>query len=155
MLIALISIAALCVESEEQTSKEKKEPAPSSYGKVITVKEATPLKSIVADIKKYNNQTLRVEGTIADVCQRKGCWLVVADGQANLRVTFEGYSFFVPKDSAGRKVVLQGVVKEEEISEGAARHYAEEQKTGNVKPEDIKGPQRVITMVASGVRILN
>ncbi len=93
-----------------------------------------------------------VEGSIIDVCIRKGCWLVVTDGTTRMRVTFKDYGFFVPKDAAGRKVLLQGIVTRQEMSEEDARHYAEESTIGE-KPEDINGPQQVVTMVATGVAI--
>lgn len=122
------------------------------FGAAFTDAKAVPLADVIADAAKYADKTIKVEGTIDDVCQERGCWLVVTDGKHSMRVTFKDYGFFVPKDSAGKKVVLEGVVAKKTISEDHARHYAEESK-GKVDPNTIKGPQEVITMVATGVRI--
>src|SRR5262249_23077067 len=125
----------------------------SAYGKPITLKKATSVTEVVEQIDKYDNKEVLVEGSIRDVCQNKGCWLIVSDGKKSMRVTFENYGFFVPKDSQSKKVALQGVFKRATLSEAKARHYNSEEKTPTVTPEDIKGPQNVITMVASGVKI--
>ncbi len=57
-----------------------------------------------------DGQAVRLEGRIEAVCRNKGCWLELKQASASVHVTFEGYSFFVPKDSAGREVVLEGRV---------------------------------------------
>jgi hypothetical protein len=93
-----------------------------------------------------------ISGTISDVCQNKGCWLVVTDGDQKMRVTFKDYAFFVPKDAGGRKVLLEGIVKQKTISEGTARHYASEGKEEK-KVGEIHGPQNEVTMEASAVTI--
>src|SRR5690606_40565909 len=41
-------------------------------------------------------------GTILDVCQKKGCWIVVSDGTSQMRVTFRDYSFFLPRSEERR-----------------------------------------------------
>jgi hypothetical protein len=88
-------------------------------------------------------------GTILDVCQKKGCWIVVGDGTSQMRVTFRDYSFFLPTDSFNRRVIIRGIVAVETIDKATAKHYAEESKGED--PDAIDGPQRVVTMVASGV----
>lgn len=78
-------------------------------------------------------QLARVAGRIDAVCRKKGCWLELRQGESSVHVTFEGYSFFVPRDSAGREVVLEGRVmvakpKTEDLAhleaEGAAQAAA-------------------------------
>ncbi len=58
-----------------------------------------------------DGDTVRLEGKAETVCKNKGCWVTLRDGDASVHVTFEGYSFFIPKDSAGKKVALEGKVK--------------------------------------------
>lgn len=100
---------------------------------------------------ELHGKTVVVRGEITDVCRKKGCWMIVSDGTSQMRITFKDYGFFVPTDSDGRSVVIQGVVSAEEIPEDMAKHYAEESLTED--PDDIEGPQQVITMVATGVLI--
>lgn len=117
----------------------------------LEASSALTVSQVLADTALHG-PTILVAGTITDVCQEKGCWLVVTDGNRQMRVTFKDYGFFVPKNSHGRKVLLQGVVSVKEISEEKARHYAAESKSGP-KPAEIVGPQKVVTMVATGVVI--
>jgi len=91
-----------------------------------------------------------VRGTIVDVCQKRGCWMVVSDGTSRMRITFKDYGFFVPTDSDGQNVLVQGIVSVQEIPEDLAKHYAGE--SAGEDPDEIEGSQQVITMVASGVR---
>jgi hypothetical protein len=95
-----------------------------------------------------------LEGKVTDVCQMKGCWLMLSNGDRAIRIKFEGYSFFVPKSSRGKKVRAEGRLIEETLSEDTARHYAAEQST-KPDPSQIKGPQRVVTFEATGVAILD
>jgi hypothetical protein len=122
------------------------------FGEHFTDAKAVKLEDAMKNVEKYADKQIKVEGEIRDVCQTKGCWLVVTDGEHAMRVTFKAYSFFVPKDAAGKKVVLEGTVAKETIDEDRARHYAEESKR-KVDVSKIKGPQVTVTMIASGVRI--
>jgi hypothetical protein len=129
--------------------------AEDTFGDAITLdRNSSVTVSEAIQKPELHGKKVLVRGTISDVCQNKGCWLVVTDGVEEMRVTFKDYAFFVPKDSDGRNVVLEGVVSEEEISEGAATHYASVSRTTDTTAvELIKGPQKVVTMEASAVAI--
>lgn len=122
------------------------------FGAAFTDAKAVALAEAMSNIEKYSGKTIKIEGEITDVCQEKGCWLVVTDGERAMRVKFKDYGFFVPKDSSGKKVILEGVVEKKTISEMQAQHIAQESK-GKVDPSTIKGPQVVIQMTATGVEI--
>jgi hypothetical protein len=124
----------------------------TTYGKKLT---ATKMDSFAAALKDTpaEGKSVAVEGVINDVCTNKGCWLIMSGGKQQLRVQFEGYSFFVPWDANGKKIKAQGVVKSKKVDEKTARHWAEEQSQPAVKPEDIHGEQTVLVMTASGVAI--
>ena len=125
-----------------------------AFGAPITLdrSRAVDVAAVIGDSTLQGSPVL-VRGAIIDVCSKKGCWLVVTDGKTQMRVTFKDYQFFVPKNSTGRTVLLEGIVSREEVSEDDARHYAGESTIGGPKPEEIHGPQRVVTMVATGVSI--
>ena len=125
-----------------------------TFGKPLSIKKALSLQEALQQPTKFENQKVLLEGKINDVCQMKGCWLMLSGGQRAIRIKFEGYSFFVPKDSRGKKVRAEGRLIQETLSEDMARHYAAEQSTQSDLPE-IKGPQRVVTFEAVGVAILD
>lgn len=124
-----------------------------SFGAGVTLTEAVPLERVVAEPAAFEGRPVRIDGRIQDVCRKKGCWMVVTDGEREVRVRFKDYGFFVPRDASGRRVIVEGQVEVEEISEAAARHLAEE----GGQPEraaEIHGPQRVVSMIATGVEVL-
>ena len=125
-----------------------------TFGKPLSIKKAVSLQEALQRPANYQNQKVLLEGKISDVCQMKGCWLMLSDGERAIRIKFEGYAFFVPKDSRGKKVRAEGSLVQETLSEDMARHYAAEESTKS-DPSEIKGPQRVVTFEATGVAILD
>jgi hypothetical protein len=144
VLILAIALTASVSLADDKAGKH--------FGAAFTDAKQVALADVMSDVEKYATAPVKVEGTIKDVCQQKGCWLVVTDGERQIRVTFKDYGFFVPKDVKNRKVVLEGLVAKKTITEGAAQHYASES-SDKVDPSKIVGPQEVIAMVATGVEI--
>jgi hypothetical protein len=128
-------------------------PAGEDYGAGITLSEVADLAEVVADPAKYEDGAVLVRGRISDACQRKGCWLILSEGDRQLQVRFADYGFFVPKDCRGKQAYVEGRVKAETLSEDEARHYAEESLAGD--PGAIRGPQAVVSFTATGVRIVS
>jgi hypothetical protein len=120
--------------------------APSRLkGKPLTVAEALKPQSL--------DRPVRVEGKVEQVCQNKGCWMVLTDGKQSVRVTFKDYGFFVPTGIAGKTVIAEGVVSKKTISEDEARHQAEEAGKSEEEIKKIVGDQKQITLVADTVLV--
>jgi hypothetical protein len=113
-----------------------------SYGKPLEGRAPDRLEAVLA--APTDGQRVRLEGRIEAVCRNKGCWLELKQGAASVHVTFEGYSFFVPKDSAGREVALEGRVKVEPPKPEELEH---------LKGEGAKRAGAGVSVVASGVEI--
>ena len=90
---------------------------PALFGKKLQGLPAAKLEDLLA--RPEPGKVVRLTGTIEKVCQNKGCWLELKQGEKAVHVTFAGYSFFVPKDSAGMPATLEGrvVVKEPKASD--------------------------------------
>ena len=146
LLFPMFCLLSLCLWAKDASVR--------TFGKPLSIKKAVSLQEALQQPGKYQNQKVLLEGKISDVCQMKGCWLMLSDGERAIRIKFENYSFFVPKDSRGKKVRAEGRLIQETLSEDMARHYAAEQST-NSDPSEIKGPQRVVTFEAAGVTILD
>lgn len=111
-------------------------------GDAITVATApVTLAQVRANPPDFFEKTLLIEGTAAAVCQAKGCWMTITDGQGEpIWVRWStgcGGTYAFPKDCAGRHVVLQGSFYPKEISPADAEHIAAE--SGTMKAEDIAG----------------
>jgi hypothetical protein len=122
------------------------------FGEAFSKAKLVKLKEVTKNADKYNGKIVKLKGTIKDVCQREGCWLVLTDGEREVRVAMKDHNFVVPKDSGNKSVIVEGVIEKKTITEEMARHYAEES-AGKIDPNSIKGPQVVISMTATGVRI--
>ena len=105
---------------------------------------------IVAASEEYAGKQVKATATVAQVCQKKGCFLVAQDGEAVARVTFADYGFFVPTDSGGKEVTIVGTFSRKEITEAQARHFAED--VGQ-DPAKVVGAREEYSIVATSVVI--
>jgi hypothetical protein len=124
---------------------------PETFGKPIGNAPKVPLAEIVKSPEAFSGKTLRTESRVAAVCSMKGCWMTLNEDGKNVRVTFKDYGFFVPKDIAGATVAVEGVFEVATIPEATAKHYAGETPGG--KPEAVKGDQKELSFVATGVEL--
>ena len=85
--------------------------APQRFGAAVTVKKPVVIAQLAKNPERFKGRTIRLEGTVKDVCQGKGCWVEVADAKG---VSFIAKSLdesvLLPKDCKGRHVVVEGLV---------------------------------------------
>jgi hypothetical protein len=145
---------ALCVALSPAAGADEapSPPEPVDYGAGITLTDLTRLTEVAADPEHYRGRTVLVRGRVRDVCQRKGCWMVVDDGSAQARVRFADYGFFVPKDCRGQEAWVEGEVSVKTLSAREARHYAGE--SAHKDAPRVEGPVREIGLTATGVRLV-
>ena len=53
-------------------------PAETKLGSGVTIREATPIATIVADPEAFVGKTVRIDGVATAVCTHMGCWMSVA-----------------------------------------------------------------------------
>ena len=121
-------------------------------GEALKGAPAVKLSELLAKPQAHEGKTVRVEGQVRKACEKKGCWMELAEGAkgAGVRVTFKDYGFFVPLDSAGASARVEGVVKVTELSESMAKHYEAE---GAQVPRGTDGKPREVQLVATGVEL--
>src|SRR5512144_810302 len=107
--------------------------AVEKFGAPLGRSEKVALADLVKSPDAWKGKTVRTEGTVAAVCQEKGCWMTLKSGDASVRVRFKDYGFFVPKDCAGAAATLEGVFEVKTVPERTAKHYAA--KTPGGKPD--------------------
>jgi hypothetical protein len=88
----------------------------------------TPLDDVLASPDRFKDQVVRTEGEIHRVCQAMGCWMELRsrEGAPPVRVPMAGHSFFLPRDVAGRRAIVEGRVELRELSPEAREHLAAE-----------------------------
>lgn len=107
---------------------------------------------LIRNSNVFEGQEIATRGTIKQVCQKKGCFFILTDGENEARVTFKDYDFFIPTNTAGKEVRLVGTFDIKELSEDEAKHYAED---ADEDPNDVEGRQVEYQIVATSVKIYN
>jgi len=86
-------------------------PEPQRFGAKVTVKKAVDIAKLAKDPARFAGRTIRLEGTVKDVCQGTGCWVQVEANGASFMARSLDETVLLPKDCKGRRVVVQGTVK--------------------------------------------
>lgn len=99
---------------------------------------------------EFDKETVSTEGTIMQVCLKKGCFFMLESDSKTARISFKDYGFFVPTNTAGSRVKVNGTFSIDTISEADAKHYAED---AGEDPDALTGPQKEYSLVATSVMI--
>jgi hypothetical protein len=145
----LLAFLALCACQTTTPAEDAAAEGWNHYG--MTGKDAGETVALAAVAGGESN--VIVEGVIKEVCPVKGCWMRVADGDAELFVRFQDYSFFVPKNAAGHRVIMHGTAIAQEASVEELRHYAEDAGKSEEEIAAIVVPEMRVTFFADSVYI--
>lgn len=104
--------------------------------------------------KSPSSGLVQTKGKVAKVCEMKGCWMMLEDQGASMRIVFKDYSFFVSKKLIGRSVLVEGIVKKKEQSVAEQKHYLEDEGAPAAKIEAVTKPLVSVYFEASGVKTL-
>lgn len=145
LLLALISSLALAAEVK--------------LGKPLTLKSQTPIASVSAAPASYVGKTIQVKGKVKEVCDKAGCWMIVADtaSDATVRMKVNDGVIVFPQSAVGKIAIAEGkfvkieMTKEQAIE--AAKHEAEEQNR-KFDPSSVTGPKTVYQIAGAGAVIL-
>lgn len=147
-----------CQSNQKDTSEEvvlTEEALPTGkFGEEISEEGITPLSTLIASLENGEEFEGKVMGTITEVCAMKGCWMKMdlPNGET-MRVTFKDYGFFVPKNSAGYPVIIEGVATKSVTDVATLRHYAEDAGKSKEEIEAITAPKLEYAFEAIGVII--
>jgi hypothetical protein len=119
------------------------------YGEAMPLGRPIGIGAALADAGQWQGRRTKFEGRITQVCQNKGCWLVLADGVRHARVA-GGHAWFLPKDTSGSAVVY-GTLSERTVSEEFAKHLAQD---SGRDPDQVTGEQVEYRIDASSVELL-
>lgn len=140
----------------QDTTQETNQP--QQFGEKTTLDDAIPFAELTTQMGSRDSLQTKIVGTVESVCQKKGCWVNIVsddvqDGQ-EMFVKFKDYGFFLPKDIAGRKVVLDGFAFREVTPVDELRHYAEDEGKSAEEIAMITEPQEELKFMAAGVLLL-
>ncbi len=122
------------------------------YGTVISADNATACGTLVSALENSGQISAKVQGKVTAACQVSGCWMKMDCGSGEpMRVTFKDYGFFVPKDLAGKDVIVQGTAVKKEVSVETLRHFAQDEGKSEAEIAAITEPAWEYEFVADGV----
>lgn len=133
---------------------------PEVFGEALTLAETTPIQALLANPDAFKGKRVRIEGTVREVCPRKGCWMdlsgpvVEGKGGGTLRIKVQDDVIVFPKDAHGAHAVAEGVVEILELDREQyvrwAAHEAEE-RGESFDPASVgEGPFRRIQLAGTG-----
>jgi hypothetical protein len=124
------------------------------FGDSITLEGATDVSELPALMKGKQMAEFKLSGTIVECCQKKGCFVKLDMGAGQmLRVGFKDYAFFMPLESSGSRIVMQGVATYDTTTVDALRHYAEDAGKSKDEIAAITEPEVELVFEANGVRL--
>lgn len=118
------------------------------YGESMPMGKPLPVGTAVSS-PEWKGRRGKFEGRVTQVCQKKGCWMVLAEGERYARV-FTGYAFLLPKETSGRAIVY-GTLGERTIDEAFARHMTED---AGRNPDTVVGDQIEYRIDATSIELL-
>ena len=95
----------------------------SVYGQSMPQAAAVSIDVAATDAAQHMGQPHAYSGRITEVCQKQGCWMVLAGENAHARVFMHDHAFAVPRDAQGEAVVF-GTLSEKQHSEEFVEHLA-------------------------------
>ncbi|MCA0394307.1 MAG: DUF4920 domain-containing protein [Proteobacteria bacterium] len=99
------------------------------YGKPLPAGDTVPVSAAIADFDAHAGAPQRFSGRITEVCQAKGCWMMLEDDGQVARVMFGDHAFEIPKDTTGHAVV-HGVLTRKTLTPAQVEHLASDSGKG-------------------------
>ena len=110
----------------------------ADYGAPMPAGETVDIAAAVAAVDAHDDAPGKFSGRIVEVCQKKGCWVMLESDGKVARVMAKDHGFAVPKDASGAAVVY-GTLSRIELSQKDAKHFAEDAgRKGAVQTEEYR-----------------
>ena len=98
--ICLLAVVAVCASPV----------GAETYGEGVSLEKATPIAALMAEPASFEGQTVRVEGEVNAVCENMGCWMMLKDGAAEVRIKVDDGVIVFPLEAIGEWAIAQGEV---------------------------------------------
>jgi gamma-glutamylcyclotransferase (GGCT)/AIG2-like uncharacterized protein YtfP len=146
-----VFILALCFSTVFAGSGKK-------YGKGISLKEKTKVSQILSNPKDYIGKKVLVEGTVLDVCSKRGCWMEISSDKQfqKIKVKVKDGEIVFPMEAKGKSALVEGEVYEINLTKEEALKQAEHEAEEHGKkfdPSSIKGPVTYYQLKGIGAEI--
>jgi hypothetical protein len=94
-----------------------------NYGENMPTGEAVDIAVAAQNLETYVGKSAKFKGRITQVCQMRGCWLMIESNGQAARIEMKDEAFVIPKDAKGEAVVL-GEIRRVELQPDATAKEA-------------------------------
>lgn len=151
--VALLSMVLSCKQIDSKPS----EVAYATFGDSISADDAISKEALFSkyqSMKEGDTLQLKFTSKIIDVCQKKGCWMNVDLGKDEQAfVKFKDYGFFMPLNSKGEDIIVNGKAFLSIETVEDQKHYAKDAGKSQQAIDSITTPIKTYAFVANGVLI--
>lgn len=91
------------------------------FGAEFAVADTASLATVLAS-PELPTEVVKVSGTVEAVCQAKGCWMVIKDGDKQARVLVKDHAFAIPMDGKGKAAIVEGTLEAKQLDEANVAH---------------------------------
>ena len=153
----LFSLLVLATVSAHAQNDEIKPAAKGVvYGETISTQGAAVSPADVQAKLVNNAFEGKVTGKVTEVCKSMGCWIKVEKGDGtSLMVKSKDHGFFMPQNLVGKTVVIEGTASVKEVTEAKRKHLAEDAGKSKAEIKKIKGAEKEVQFIATGVEVLD
>ena len=152
IFLSLMVVATLCSQAQPPKGPAN---VGSTYGASITSAGAVDIATIPDQLANTDSVTTKVRAKVLDVCPKKGCWMKLqVNDSTTAFVKMKDYGFFVPLETIGKTVVLDGQAKVKTTSVAELRHYAEDAKKSKAEIAAITKPEKEIRFLSNGILVV-
>ena len=158
VLSIMFAVGFTSCKSEKSNKEEVTEEIVADYesfGDKITAENTLTAEEMMAKFETLQvGDTINVkfESKIADVCSKKGCWMKLPLNENNeTMVKFKDYGFFMPLDSKGKDVIVEGKAFVQITPVDELKHYAEDAGKTAEEIAKITEPKKEMAFEANGV----
>ncbi len=171
LLLPILFFAFACGNKESQNEKansslvnseepsEKKEldiKTDKTFGKnfeSLQAKTKSEMLQLYEGLSVGDTVQVQFQSEVKSVCAKKGCWMKLnLNDELQSHVTFKDYGFFVPKNSKGHRMQVNGIAFIEMTDVETLRHYAEDAGKSESEIAEIIEPQLNFRFIADGAK---
>jgi len=156
VLIWLVFVSCNNNKTEKKAVEIKKQTlAFNSFGDSISSEQAITSEEMLAKfntMKVGDTVNVKFTSSIKELCSKKGCWMKLPlNSETETMVRFKDYGFFMPLDSKGKEVIVEGKAFVKETSVKELQHYAEDAGKSKEDIAKITAPKKEFAFEANGV----
>ena len=128
----------------------------AKFGAETTADNAVEVDAAIAKVMANDGKKtdVKIIGEVTEVCQMKGCWLRIKNGNDFLTVKMKGHKWFVPSALVGKKIVIDGTAEVKITSVDDLKHFLEDAGKSKEEVDAVKEPKKEVIVDAKGILVL-